>query len=312
MRYRLLLTSLTLERTPMMLPPLGKSTVGSLLVVVASLAAGCGQQETTTAPATTRQMIAVAPGHTTEASAAPGKPDVALSADDLVKEMEKDLAAAEKKYRDKVLGVTGVVEGFRWLGPRDSRQLGPKEKAADPPVRSILMLAAGDHVVGLQCITVDAEPWASVSRGQRVKVLGKWHEPGSSEFPALANCVIIDKGAFTTPTFTAAALVRAYAADRDGFATKYDNQDLIVSGEIESRAVLAFGPTMIKLKTDEPVDCICLTYRSNWAITDVLAAPLPGKQVKFLGRCSQRNLKDTSITIDSCLGITKPLPSSPE
>src|SRR5262249_41158228 len=92
------------------------------------------------------------------------------------------------------------------------------------------------------------EPWASVSRGQKVKVHGKWHAPGSSEFPALADCTVVDKGTFTTPVFTAEDLVRAYAADMDAFSTKYDNQDLIVTGEVDKRAVLALAPTVIRLR----------------------------------------------------------------
>jgi hypothetical protein len=236
------------------------------------------------------------------------KADLFVSAEDFVGEIEHDLPAAEKKYRGKLIEVSGVVRGFRWLGPKETSEFGPIAEAPDVPARSILQLKSGDHLFGLQCITVDKEPWATVSRGEKVKVQGKWHAPGSSEYPALADCMVVDAGTFTTPVFTAAALVREYSADMDAFVMKYDNKYLIVAGEVEKRAVLAFAPTMVGLKTDSAIACICNSDKWNKSVGDVFTAPLPGQQVKYLGYCSKRRMSGKAISIDSCLPITQPLP----
>jgi hypothetical protein len=246
---------------------------------------------------------------TTDSTKEPkSKADLFVSAEEFADELKHDLAAAEKKYRGKIIEVAGIVRGFRWLAPKETSQYGPIEETPDPPARSILELKTGDHLFGLQCITVDKEPWATVSRGEKVKVQGKWHAPGSSEYPALAECTVVDAGTFTTSVFTAAALVREYSADMDAFATKYDNKYLIVAGEVEKRAVLAFAPTMVHLKTDSAVACICNSHRWNKSVGDVFTAPLPGQQVKYLGQCSKRRMSEKAISIDSCLPITKPLP----
>src|SRR5262249_8129055 len=154
----------------------------------------------------------------------------------------------------------------------------------------------------------DSEPWASVSRGQRVKVQGQWHTPGSAEYPALGKCIIVDKGTFTTPVITASALVREYSLDKDAFLTKYGNQDVIVTGAVEKRTVLAFGPTVVKLRTDGDIDCICNTASYSKGVSDVFTAPLPGQEVKYYGRFSNRNASDKAVSIHGCLPITKALP----
>lgn len=274
------------------------------LVVVFILAAGCAKQETgkalSVAPATNDKSK-------TSATGLPGtnasKPDLAVSAVEFVKDMQ-DLTSAEKKYRGKLIEVTGVVSGFDWLEPMKSRALAPAEEVPNPLARSVISLKTDLYVLPrLDCLGPDDEPWARVSRGQQVKVQGKWHPPGSSEFPALADCVIVEAGAFTTPVVTAPELAKAFAADRKAFKEKFQGSPIIVVGKIKKVTRLFAGPTMISLETNGADHLVC---QSDSKLFDPLQS---GQNVKIYGYLDRRQADDArGASFIMCLTVRKPIP----
>jgi len=278
------------------------------LVALFILAVGCAQQESAKAPSSApsgdnRSKTATAPAGSAVTSAAP-KPDIAVSAQEFVKDLQQDLSAAEKKYRGKLIEVSGIVSGFNWLAPMEPRPFAPADEAPNPLARSIISLQTGGLLVGLRCLAADDEPWARISEGQRIKVRGKWHPPGSAQFPALADCVIVEPGTFTTAVVTAAALAKEFSADRQAFGAKYQDDPIIIVGEIKKRTALFGGPILISLETGSPVLLVCGSY------SELFGSLRVGQKVKIFGSYDKRQAEDAKgISFISCLPVNKPTPA---
>jgi tRNA_anti-like len=136
------------------------------------------------------------------------KPDVTLTAEQLIEELKGGYDAAAPKYKGKVLEATGTVESFY----------------ADASMSAIF--GAG----GATFQTLEYEPWSIVAPGQQVTVRGRWPEGGQRLF----DCVIVGKGPDTALAITAEMLAKEFSADKAAAEKRYAGKPLLVTGEVVS------------------------------------------------------------------------------
>ena len=107
--------------------------------------AGCGTKDSGSSSAPATRNAAAAP-------TAPPAADATLKADDLVKELNSDSAAAVAKYANKELEVSGVIS-----------DLSVSHSSGDALIR-----LAGDPPDCLECWLTNPNPWGKVSVGQTI------------------------------------------------------------------------------------------------------------------------------------------------
>jgi hypothetical protein len=234
------------------------------------------------------------PGPAPEASAAVPPPrDVTnvppkftLTAEDLLRECNKDRDAADKKYRDAVIELKGEVSGV----------------SAGLSGDAFVSLKPGNNLLGVTCATVDREPWANVSKGQQVTVKGVW--PESRLGVSLARCVIVDRGPNPAAVLTAEQLAAEYAADRAATVNKYRGKDVIVTGVIAAKATTDTGAPSVCLKGNDKVrvECGFTDLANDKKVVEPLAA---GQQVKVIGELLGIDHTDESVALRFCHLITR-------
>ncbi|HJZ92889.1 MAG TPA: leucine-rich repeat domain-containing protein [Gemmataceae bacterium] len=166
-------------------------------------------------------------------------PDFQLTADELFKEYKADRGAAEKKYRGKVIELSGVVDG---MGSNISDD-------------SYLSLKVDKELIGVMCFTADDAPWNVAVPGQKVKIKGKW--PEFSVSAALVASVLTETGPSPAVRLTADELAKEYKADREAAEKKYKEQYLIVTGEVIDRELNSVGAASVQLKAAGEVKVKC-------------------------------------------------------
>jgi tRNA_anti-like len=146
-----------------------------------------------------------------------GKPAFTLASKEFVAEFIKDQKAAQDKYKDKVVELTGKVVGF----------------GANPDGVAFLTLEGPDPLKpdGAVCATTDSRPWKKAVPGQKVKIKGK--VDSSTQGAHLRYCVVQSVSGEPAVRLTANALSREYATDIEAAKSKYRNKWIILSGEIE-------------------------------------------------------------------------------
>jgi hypothetical protein len=208
-------------------------------------------------------------------------PKFTLTADELAREYQKDRAAADKKYDGAVIEVSGEVS---MVGTN----------------------LAGDALVFLNdrltCATVDKEPWASVSKGQKVTIKGAWLQSRGSA--SLEGCVIVEKGPNPATVLTAEQLAAEYAAGRQAAINKYKEKYLIVTGEVVTKDENRAGAPVLRLKgTDKvSVDCGFTADDEAKKAVEPLAA---GHKVKVIGLFLAVEHTDKSVALRLCHRITR-------
>jgi len=208
-------------------------------------------------------------------------PDFSLSAEELEAEYQMDKQAAEKKYKGKIIELSGVVE--RLYG--------------DEP--AFIGLHAGKRRLGLPCVMTDKEPWARVARGQTVKLRGSWATQG--DLPALYDCMIVDAGPNSAVLLSAAKLAEEYAADPKSVANRYNDKAVILSGEVVENKNDESG-RIVRLKGTEKVS-IELRYGPVFEKrgTNIMA----GEVIKVYGEFTEFNFSKDLISLTNPYPITK-------
>src|SRR4051794_25512505 len=143
------------------------------------------------------------------------RPQFSLTSKEFAEEYKKDRQAAEDKYKDKVVELSGLVAEVR----RDSS----KENF-------LLLEGAEKDISGVACYTTDKEPWRQATPGQTVKLRGRWREFALAA--TLDGCVVMKVTGPAAPSLTADELAKEYAADPDATSKKYDRKYLFVRGEV--------------------------------------------------------------------------------
>jgi Leucine-rich repeat (LRR) protein len=211
-------------------------------------------------------------------------PSFSLSAEKFSEEYKENRNAAEEKYKGKVVELTGVVKSMG-------------RNIADD---SYISLEAGKVLFGVMCVTADAEPWAKVAPGQKVKLKGKW--PEFSVGAALIYCVFLDTGKYEATALSAEQLAKEYVADPEATTKKYKDKYLVISGEVMDRDFNSAGAASITLKVDSKVRVKCHFTAFESKQTRSLKV---GQRVKAIGQYTLNFDKD-EVGLYFCLPITQP------
>jgi hypothetical protein len=163
---------------------------------------------------------------------------VAVGAEALRQEIDKDRAATVKKYEAVTVELSGVI---RTVGSRGEE--------------TFVTLETGPGL-GLMCVFADEkQPWAKVSRGQKIKVRGLWSATLAQD--GLVQCTIVERGPSTTLEMSAEALAEKFAKDKDAVRKEYSEKPLVVMGVVSDMRRNDLGAVRIFLKGAEAVRVDC-------------------------------------------------------
>jgi hypothetical protein len=198
-----------------------------LLVFLLILVFGCGRQQPADLPVAAR-------GDASRPQKLPDA-DFSLTVEMYLREFETNEEAAQAKYQGKTVELSGVVDNVGRFYDHDFVEL---QEGGDTP----------RNFLGVRCEMIDAEPWAKVVPGQRIKVKGQYEGIGRT----LSSCVFVETGASPAITISTADLAKEYAADLEAVRKKYTRRWLIVSGEVVEK-----GAYRVVLKGDGKVQVVC-------------------------------------------------------
>src|SRR5262249_22293502 len=155
-------------------------------------------------------------------------------------------------------------------------------------------LEADKDFTGVMCFTADAEPWAKVVPGQKVKLKGKW--PPDAFGTVLIHCAFVDTGTSPAITVTAQQLAKEYAADKEAANKKYKDKYLIITGEVADKEFNSAGAASVTLKVEGKVKVTC----SFTAFEKALVKPIKvGQQLKAVGQYTL-NFGDDEVSLYFC------------
>jgi hypothetical protein len=176
------------------------------------------------------------------AKVSPQKPDFSVTALEFTKEFMTDAKAAEAKYKDKVIELTGEV-----------RSINPREAG-----KSVLVLLEGakkddKDIIGSwtqsNLLSESVPKGLLLSRKQKVKLTGKY-EMNLGFVINIANCSLEELGKSQVIEVTAEDLAKEFAKDSEAARAKYTKEkDVIITGQIEELTT-ARGFHFAKLKGD--------------------------------------------------------------
>ena len=162
-----------------------------------------------------------------------------LTAEAFGREINKSADDAARKFENVYVELTGVV---RAVGSRDKE--------------GFVTLDAGAESLGIVCyLGSEKEPWAKISRGQKIKLRGQW--PDIWVQPSLEACELVDIGVNPALELKAEALAEEFAKGKDAVRAKYQEKPLIVTGIVVHTAKNELGAVRLFLKGagDIRVDC---------------------------------------------------------
>jgi hypothetical protein len=133
---------------------------------------------------------------------------------DKFSERFKDRAAAGE-FAGQLIELVGDIDGLLWDPPAVTL------KTEEQP------LVAGAITV---CETVDGEPWAKFSYGQKVTIRGR--VPAHPDSPTLIGCIVTSREKNPAVKISAEELSRQYQADAAGTMKRYRKKSLILDGEV--------------------------------------------------------------------------------
>jgi hypothetical protein len=213
------------------------------------------------------------------------EPDFRMPVGELLADLNKLGFGADKKYKNKIVEVSGEVGGgllaFGW---------------SDEEKTGYFSLTGEGAPAGLTCYTAEPEPWAKVVPGQKVTVKGRW---GNGPGRGLVKCVFVQTGPYPGVRLTAEQLCRDVRAEAD----KYDQKYLVVSGEIRGKQANADGGYQLELKGDGVAVVRCTISAANKNVGDALTV---GQKLKMFGKFDRINQFDKNIVwIVWCLPVTR-------
>ncbi len=213
------------------------------------------------------------------------EPAFKLTAEAFYKEYADDRAAATKKYKDKVIELSGEVDG---MGRNFSGE-------------AYVTLKVEKQLIGVTCATADEQPWAKAVKGQKVKIKGKW--PEFSVGAALIYCVFVETGEYKGIPITAAELAKEYAADREATVKKYDGKHLVLTGEVVAKEFNSAGAAGMELKADGKVKVQCSFTAFEKDVTKPIKV---GQKITVVGEFTLNFASRDEVTLYFCLPVTKP------
>jgi hypothetical protein len=207
------------------------------------------------------------------------KPDFTLAATELAEEYRAGKSAANKKYKGKVLEVTGII-----------RDIG---RDAGGEKRPYLELGTdANENASVFCYTADREPWQHHAPGQKVTLKGRW--PDFLVVATLVESVVTESVGGKVSEITAEQLSDEFSSG-DG-EEKYDGKRLFVSGTIadkEERPQL--DAIYVQLRADGNYFVYCLF---NSLEKDVVKKLNAGEKIRVFARVQRRR---RGIELNKCI-----------
>jgi Leucine-rich repeat (LRR) protein len=243
------------------------------------------------------------------------KPDFSMTAVEYFAEFKADWKAASAKYQKKVVELTGVIAEVGLSGGFGTNPylrldiLSEEAKKKKGPFAPRMA-----RYEGIDCLTVDEQPWARYSPGQKVKIIGRQvdrergtalHVLYADSIPALSDCAIVESSPNPAIPVTVADLVKEFADDAQATRKKYSGKYVLLSGTVVSREsvksiVPNFPQSVLRMRTEGPIELQCkvkvLQERSARGVK-------AGETITVWGSC-QFPSRSTTITVE-CLPIKK-------
>lgn len=139
---------------------------------------------------------------------------VSLTAEAFGGEFRKNADEAARKFESVFVELTGTVSN---VGSRDKEPF--------------VTLDAGPESLSILCLLAqEKEPWAKISKGQKIKVRGQW--PDFSVQPTLEACVLVELGPNPAQELKAEALAAEFVKNKEALRKQYADKPLIVTGVI--------------------------------------------------------------------------------
>jgi hypothetical protein len=219
--------------------------------------------------------------------------DVTVTAVELDRDYNQNVAAADAKYKDKVVEVTGVVERVT----DELRSLRTTVELTGSP--------DSDATVDCDFRSSEKASLATVQTGSTVTIRGKCvgrRTVEGSKYVTLEDCVVVPAGSKTPDKpgdgavkVTADTLTKEFADNLTAAEAKYDGKMLQVSGKVAFVTPDRQGYTVVTLGTGTTVEC--------WVVgTDAAGKALKvGEQATLRGKCESGggfgpvSLKDATV-----------------
>jgi tRNA_anti-like len=230
-----------------------KLFVGSVLTVALLSGFGCGDAKQSDKdrgwPPRERPPIDNKTSDPPKVELDKAKADFALDADAWNAEWEKDREAATKKYKGKIIELSGAVRSVD-----------------DDPYGSVgyIYLKTQKGILGVRCALNDRAPWLKVGPDCTIKVRGQTPDFGLSG--DLYPCVIVESSPNTSLDVTAAQLAKAFAKEKEDAVKKYHEKWLIVEGELIGKEPSKIDEgrfIYLILKGDGDVNVRCYVANNN-------------------------------------------------
>jgi Leucine-rich repeat (LRR) protein/uncharacterized protein (DUF1330 family) len=213
------------------------------------------------------------------------EPEFKLTAVEFYKEYEADKDAAAKKYKGKVIELSGEAVTVWRSGPNERH----------------IELKSEKQFSGIRCEMADPMPWAKVLKGQAVKLKGKW--PASPYQAMLIDCALVEAGEYKAIAITAVELAKEYATDPEAAQKKYQDKYLVISGEVTAKEFNSAGAATIELKTDGKVKVTCIYTASEKDVTKPMKV---GQKIKAVGEFQIPFREKNAVEVYLCLPLTTP------
>jgi hypothetical protein len=142
-------------------------------------------------------------------------PDFTMSAQEFLDEYKRDRKAAQKKYDEAIIQVTGVVHHIGRTFRKEPwvilTQREGKETDSD----------------GVRCGLSNKQAWTKVQAGQKITLKGKCDSLGD-----LLSCELVDPGPSQSIVLSSEDLAKECTKDWEAATEKYHELYLIVEGEV--------------------------------------------------------------------------------
>jgi hypothetical protein len=210
--------------------------------------------------------------------------DFVLTSKDFATQYEKDSEAAGKKYKGKVIELTGVVWRVGYLAESD--YLG--------------LAGSGSRGNDVSCLTRERVPWRKALPGQTVTIRGTGIEPPFTGAPTvLFKCDIVAVSGEPPPVLTADQLSEKFAANPEETLRTVEGKPVVVTGVVEKVGDNPSGfRVTLKTKAKGPAVVCIFDFHQDENIPPELK---PGRPLKCVGHYNR--IEERTVVLWGCAVI---------
>jgi hypothetical protein len=251
--------------------PISRLPLALVLLAGVTLASGCNKGSAT--HSSTTSSADSGKGQT------PTNVDFTLTSEQLAREFDSDKVDAEKKYKDKWIEVEGPMENVTVLPSGDVNirltgfRLDPK-KLMGHSIRGAPPAAETEKLKGL-------------TRGQKVKLKGKFDSEALGMFVDLVPCEVVSIGPDPALPVTVDQLIQDYARDVKAADARYKDKWLLVEAVVFELKGTKSGADSVVLEGAGEKDGNLLRISAAYPADrkNDFAALKKGDKVKIKGEC---------------------------